>query len=77
VSIDFDTRKIGDDLHKGEQKLQEIIESKKDHATDKNAAKQAEPGPRSAGEGKGILSGLKVHLDKGPSVHIGTGDGGH
>ncbi len=75
VQIDFDTHKIGTDLQKGEQKIQQIIDNKAKEeahkvpdakkATDKLMLPSPPPPPQ-----------LSVQMENGSSVKVNSGDKG-
>jgi hypothetical protein len=67
VGIDINTHKISEDLHQGEEKLQNFLDSKT-----KEQAKQPESKP--AADGKSLtLPSINVNLDKGPSIQLNAG----
>jgi hypothetical protein len=77
LSIDINTNKIGTDLHKGEQKLQEILDNKDKPSTTPADAKTSENKPQAGGDGKSLLPAVNVHIgDKGPTIQLQTGKAG-
>lgn len=77
VNIDIDTKKIGQDLHEGEEKLQHMLDKKSDSQAKKPDHTLMLPSPPSKGKTKSDATPLfPFHSDKGPSLDIG-GDAKH
>jgi hypothetical protein len=73
VQIDIDTHKIGDDLEKGEKKVEKFIKEKKDEARKlpegkNNDSLMLPTGPKS--------SQLNVQTENGSSLQLNKGDNG-
>ncbi|HZV04936.1 MAG TPA: hypothetical protein VE999_07630 [Gemmataceae bacterium] len=70
VNIDINTNKISNDLHQGEQKLQQWLDKKGGDESKKadGGLMLPSPGAKKNDESKPLF---QFHSDKGPSVEIG------